>query len=53
VTVHDNGTGGARVRAASGLAGLSDRLEALDATLAITSEPGQGSTISAVFPCAS
>jgi signal transduction histidine kinase len=53
VTVHDDGAGGARVRAESGLAGLSDRLEALDATLAITSEPGQGSTISAVFPCAS
>lgn len=53
VSVRDDGVGGACIRADSGLAGLHDRLEALDATLSITSEAGQGSTVCAVFPCAS
>jgi signal transduction histidine kinase len=53
VTVIDDGTGGARVKPESGLAGLRDRLEALDATLSISSEAGQGTTICAAFPCGS
>jgi signal transduction histidine kinase len=53
VTVADDGAGGARVTAGSGLAGLHDRLEALDATLAVESDPGQGTTIRAEFPCES
>ena len=53
VTVRDDGVGGARIMAESGLAGLRDRLEALDATLSITSDAGQGTTIWALFPCAS
>jgi len=53
VTVTDDGTGGARVKPESGLAGLHDRLEALDATLSISSEAGQGTTICATFPCGS
>jgi len=53
VTVTDDGTGGARVKPESGLAGLHDRLEALDATLSISSEAGQGTTICAAFPCGS
>ena len=53
VTVSDDGIGGARVTAQSGLAGLRDRLEALDATLVIESPPGVGTTVSAEFPCGS
>jgi signal transduction histidine kinase len=53
VTVADDGVGGARVTAESGLAGLRDRLEALDATLVIESQPGLGTTVSADFPCGS
>jgi signal transduction histidine kinase len=53
VTVTDDGAGGARVERESGLAGLRDRLEALDATLSIASEAGQGTTICAEFPCGS
>jgi signal transduction histidine kinase len=53
VTVRDDGVGGARITAGSGLAGLRDRLEALDATLAVESRDGQGTTVHAVFPCES
>jgi signal transduction histidine kinase len=51
VTVTDNGVGGTRITAGSGLAGLRDRLDALDAKLAIESQPGHGTTIRAEFPC--
>jgi signal transduction histidine kinase len=53
VTVADDGPGGARITAGSGLAGLRDRLEALDATLAVESRTGRGSTIRAELPCES
>jgi signal transduction histidine kinase len=53
VTISDNGVGGARITAGSGLAGLRDRLEALDATLAIESQPGQGTTIRTKLRCES
>ena len=53
VTVADNGVGGASITVDSGLAGLRDRLEALDATLEIESEPGRGTTVSAEIPCGS
>lgn len=53
VTISDNGVGGARITAGSGLAGLRDRLEALDATLAIESQPAQGTTICARLRCES
>jgi signal transduction histidine kinase len=53
VTVADDGIGGARAAADSGLEGLRDRLEALDATLAIESAPGHGTKIRAVIPCGS
>src|SRR5262249_37454586 len=45
VTVADDGPGGARITAGSGLGGLRDRLQALDATLAVDSRPGRGTTI--------
>ena len=53
VTVSDDGIGGARISGESGLAGLRDRLEALDATLVIDSADGRGTTVRAEFPCAS
>jgi signal transduction histidine kinase len=53
VTVADDGVGGARLTAGSGLAGLRDRLDALDGTLEIESPPGRGTTIRAELPCAS
>jgi signal transduction histidine kinase len=53
VTVTDDGVGGARITPDSGLAGLRDRLEALDATLSIESEAGHGTNVRAFFPCGS
>ena len=53
VTVTDDGVGGARIAPESGLAGLRDRLEALDATLLIETESGRGTTVCALFPCGS
>ena len=53
VVVEDDGVGGARAAADSGLAGLRDRLEALDAKLVIESEPGRGTTVLAEIPCGS
>jgi signal transduction histidine kinase len=53
VVVTDDGAGGARTRPDSGLAGLRDRLEALDATLSVESEAGEGTTVCADFPCES
>ena len=51
VAVTDNGVGGTRIAAGSGLAGLRDRLDALDATFAVDSAPGRGTTIRAELPC--
>jgi signal transduction histidine kinase len=53
ITLSDDGVGGAHLLADSGLAGLRDRLEALDATLTIESEPARGTIIRASIPCAS
>ncbi len=53
VTMTDDGVGGARITPESGLAGLRDRLEALDATLLIESEAGSGTNVCAAFPCGS
>jgi signal transduction histidine kinase len=53
VVVADDGIGGARAAADSGLEGLRDRLEALDAKLAIESRPGRGTKIRAEIPCGS
>jgi signal transduction histidine kinase len=48
-----DGVGGARITTESGLAGLRDRLEALDATLSIESEAGRGTNVCTLFPCES
>ena len=46
------GVGGADVRGGSGLEGLADRLAALDGRLDVTSPLGEGTTVTAVIPCA-
>jgi signal transduction histidine kinase len=53
VVVTDDGVGGALPTPDSGLAGLRDRLAALDATLGVESEPGAGTTITTEISCAS
>ncbi|MGB7820335.1 MAG: sensor histidine kinase [Ornithinibacter sp.] len=51
--VNDNGVGGAAFGVGSGLTGLHDRVTAHGGTLEIISTRGQGTTLTAVFPCAS
>jgi signal transduction histidine kinase len=53
VRVADDGRGGARVAAGSGLAGLDDRVTALGGRLALASEERCGTVVEAVVPCAS
>jgi signal transduction histidine kinase len=53
VEVSDDGCGGAKPSAGSGLEGLADRVGALDGRLTITSAQGAGTTIRAEIPCAS
>jgi signal transduction histidine kinase len=50
MTIDDDGVGGARPSADGGLAGLSDRLAAVDGTLTVSSEPGEGTRIRAEIP---
>ena len=51
VTVADDGIGRADASGGSGVAGLADRLAALDGTLAVHSAPGAGTTLVATIPC--
>jgi signal transduction histidine kinase len=51
--VNDNGVGGAALGVGTGLTGLQDRVTAHGGTLEIISPRGQGTTLTAVFPCAS
>jgi signal transduction histidine kinase len=53
IVVTDDGVGGARAAADSGLAGLRDRLAVVDAKLYVESEPGHGTTIRTEIPCGS
>jgi signal transduction histidine kinase len=54
VTVRDDGVGGADPSAPnSGLVGLADRVAAIGGNLAVSSPPGQGTTIQAVLSCGS
>ncbi|MET9362983.1 sensor domain-containing protein [Streptomyces sp. NPDC006632] len=48
--VGDNGRGGADASAGSGLAGLAERLDAVDGILAVDSPPGGPTTITAELP---
>jgi signal transduction histidine kinase len=50
VEVADDGVGGADPRGGSGLTGLSDRVDALDGILTLTSAAGAGTTVRAVLP---
>ena len=53
VEIHDNGRGGADAKGGTGLLGLADRVDTLDGWLGIASKPGQGTTVTAEFSCAS
>jgi signal transduction histidine kinase len=50
VRVSDDGTGGARVEADGGLAGLAERVRAVDGSLQVSSPPGGPSVIIAELP---
>jgi signal transduction histidine kinase len=50
VDVTDDGIGGADAGQGSGLAGLADRLGALDGTIAVDSPPGHGTHLHAEIP---
>ena len=52
VEVHDDGAGGADMRAGTGLRGLADRIAALDGALRVDSPRGGGTHITARIPCA-
>lgn len=49
VRIEDDGQGGARIESGTGLRGLQDRVEAVGGSLEISSEPGNGTTVTAVF----
>ena len=53
VEVRDDGQGGAAPGGGTGLAGLADRVAALDGTLHILSPPAVGTVVTAELPCAS
>jgi signal transduction histidine kinase len=50
ISVADDGVGGADPARGSGLVGLTDRVEAVAGTLAITSAPGEGTTLTVELP---
>jgi signal transduction histidine kinase len=52
LTVRDDGVGGADRSQGSGLIGLHDRVEALGGALAVHSEPGAGTVLTAQIPVA-
>ncbi len=52
VEVRDDGRGGARVSAGSGLAGLRERVAALGGVLVVDSPAGGPTVVKAVIPCA-
>jgi signal transduction histidine kinase len=52
-TVRDDGTGGARADAGTGLRGIERRLSAFDGSLTITSPDGGPTELVMVLPCAS
>ena len=48
--VSDDGAGGARIEAGSGLAGLADRLRTVDGTINIISPPGGPTVVTVEMP---
>jgi signal transduction histidine kinase len=53
VEVSDDGAGGAQAAAGTGIAGLADRVQALDGSLVVKSPAGGPTTLRAELPCAS
>jgi signal transduction histidine kinase len=53
IEVVDDGVGGARPAASSGLSGLEDRVEALGGSLRVESAEGLGTRVVAEIPCGS
>jgi signal transduction histidine kinase len=53
LSVADDGVGGAAEQPGSGLAGLRDRVQAVDGTFHLTSPPGGGTTMTVEVPCGS
>jgi signal transduction histidine kinase len=53
VSVADDGRGGATETPGSGLAGLRDRVAAIDGTFVLHSPPGGGTTVTVEVPCGS
>lgn len=51
IEVHDDGPGGARIVPGGGLAGLTDRVEALDGRLTMTSPVGGPTVVRVEIPC--
>jgi signal transduction histidine kinase len=52
VEVRDDGVGGARADAGSGLRGLADRVDALGGRFSVRSPAGKGTAVRAEIPCA-
>ena len=52
IEIADDGKGGADPGQGSGLAGLRDRVEAMDGSFGVTSPPGEGTTVRATLPVA-
>src|SRR5262249_57937907 len=53
IGISDNGIGGAKPAAGSGLSGLADRVEALGGPLVVQGAPGGGTCVRAEIPCGS
>jgi PAS domain S-box-containing protein len=53
IEVRDAGRGGAEIDGGTGLSGLAARVAVHDGSLAITSPPGEGTTVRVEVPCAS
>jgi len=51
IRVHDDGIGGADPQAGSGIAGLQDRVRALDGRFSLDSPSGEGTTLEVWLPC--
>jgi signal transduction histidine kinase len=50
LSIRDDGVGGADPGQGSGIVGLTDRIEALGGTIAVTSPPGKGTSIALTLP---
>jgi signal transduction histidine kinase len=50
LSIRDDGRGGADARRGSGLIGLTDRVDALEGTIEVTSPLGEGTTVRVTLP---